>query len=266
MDADTVNLISRLGDEPRLQEFGEKQFAFVPQGWSVHDVSQFLAPPARIKQKVELLNLPSLVDYVNAYKGDSTVVFADESQALYDVVIDYHGKAGSRGEKDHVARYTCPQSDQWKAWIGQNGPERKQTQADFGKFIEANLVDIVRPPGADMLQIALSLQVHKSAKFESDLRLDNGQTQFGYTEEIRGTQKGGSLAIPDMFQLGLQVFIDGDAYALDARLRYRLDDGKLWMWYELVRPNDVYRTAVKAVSDNIRRGLPDVRFWIGKRS
>ncbi len=264
MDADTVDLISKLGDQPDFVQLGpERRLAVMPQGWTVEDISKYLPPPARIKQKVELLNLPSLVDYTSKFKGTKTAIFADESAATYDVVLDYHGQDGLRGDIDHVARYACPVSDSWQAWKNANG--KSQTQADFGKFVEANLVDIVKPAGADMLQMALSLQVKKSAKFESDLRLDNGQTQFGYTEEIRGTQKGGSLAIPDMFQLGLQVFIDGEAYALDARLRYRLDDSKLWMWYELVRPNDVYRAAVKAVSDSIRKQLADVPFWIGKR-
>lgn len=264
MDAQTVSTIAALGDQPKIENFGERQLAFLPHGWNVQDVSQYLPKPDRITQCVELLNLPSLVDYTKKFKGAATAIFADEGLALYDVVLDYHSHEG-RGELDHVARYTCPQSDSWKAWTGQNGPEKKLTQAEFGKFIEANLIDIRQPAGADMLQIALSLQVHKSAKFESDLRLDNGQTQFGYTEEIRGTHRGGSLAIPDMFTLGLQVFIDGDTYRVDARLRYRLDDGKLWMWYELVRPNDVYRAAIKAVSDSIRKDLADVPFWIGRR-
>ena len=265
MDADTVEFISKLGDQPDFLELSpERRLAVIPQGWAVEDISKYLPPPARIKQKVELLNLPSLVDYTSKFKGPKTVIFADEGQATYDVVLDYHTPDGLRGDIDHVARYACPLSDSWKAWKDANG--KTQTQAYFGKFIEANLVDIVRPAGADMLQMALSLQVKKSAKFESDLRLDNGQTQFGYTEEIRGTQKGGSLAIPDMFQLGLQVFIDGEAYALDARLRYQLDEGKLWMWYELVRPNDVYRTAIKAVSHSIRSQLAGVPFWIGKRT
>lgn len=265
MDADIVDLIARMGDEPRFEDLGpERKLAIVPKDWSIEDVSKYLPPPSRIKQKVELLNLPSLVDYTLKFKGAKTVIFADEGLATYDVALDYHGQDGTRGDIDHVARYSCPLSDSWKTWHVMNG--KPQTQADFGKFVEANLVDIVNPSGADMLHMALSLQVKKSAKFESDLRLDNGQTQFGYTEEIRGTHKGGNLAIPDMFQLGLQVFIDGDGYPLDARLRYRLDEGKLWVWYELVRPNDVYRAAVKAVSDNIRKQIPDVPFWIGKRA
>jgi uncharacterized protein YfdQ (DUF2303 family) len=266
MDADTVTTIAEMHRQPQIEDRGEKQFAFVPEGYRVEDISRYLAPPDRIQQSVELLNIPSLIAYVNGYKGQSTVVFADESRAFYDVILDYHDAVGTRGNKDHVARYQCPQSDSWRAWTAQNGPEKKLTQADFGKFIEANLIDIVSPPGAEMLEIALSLQVNKSAKFESDMRLDNGQTQFGYTEQVSGTTKNKSLQIPDTFRLGIPVFIDGDAYPLDARLRYRLDDEKLWLWYELVRPNDVYRAAVKAVSESIRTGLPDVQFWIGKRS
>ena len=63
----------------------------------------------------------------------------------------------------------------------------------------------------------------------------------------------------------MPVFVDGVRYELNARLRYRLDEGKLSLWYELVRPMDVYRAAVKAVSGSIRKQLDNVSFWIGKR-
>lgn len=114
--------------------------------------------------------------------------------------------------------------------------------------------------------MSLSLQVHKSAKFRSDLKLSNGQTQLSYEEEIRGQAGAGRINIPDTFKIGIPVFVDGDLYPIEARFRYKLgSEGELTLSYELIRPLDVYRAAIKAVSEKIQAQLPDVPLWIGKR-
>ena len=40
----------------------------------------------------------------------------------------------------------------------------------------------------------------------------------------------------ERFSIGIPVFWNGDAYRLDARLRYRVREGVLKFWYELIRP------------------------------
>jgi uncharacterized protein YfdQ (DUF2303 family) len=266
MDAQAITtLVDSVKSEPHFLELGaEHRVAVLPDGWHVEDISKLLPPPDRIKQRVELLTLDSLVAYVQGFRGAETVIFANEGDATYDVAFDYHRL--SRGTCDHIAKYACPVSDQWKTWTLPSNNGKAMSQVDFARFIENNLIDIVRPVSADMLQIVLNLQIHKSAAFRSDLRLSDGQTKLSYEEDIQGRSKVGDLTIPDTFQLGIPVFIDGRYYALEARLRYRLDDGKLLMWYGLVRPLDVYRAAVKEVSDSIRKQLTDVPFWIGKRA
>lgn len=267
MDTEDIETLVHATLEPIFKEIdAEHQFVALPHGWTVESVSQFLPLPDRIKQKVTLLTLESLVAYVTSYIGASTVIFANEGEATYDVAFDYHSSEDrTRGECTHVASYECPKSDPWKIWNASSG--KGMSQVDFAKFIEANLIDIVKPASADMLQVVLKLQVKKNVKFSTDLQLGNGQTKLVYDEDIRGTTSVGDLTIPDVFQLGIPVFIDGIGYKLDARLRYQLGEGgKLLMWYELVRPLDVYRAAIKAVSDSLRKQLEEVLFFIGKRS
>lgn len=242
----------------------EHQAVILPEGWIVRDISDMLPPPPRIRQAVELLTLKAFTDYVGTFREDSSAVFADETAAKYDAVLDYHCEEGyQRGACEHVARYTCPQSDQWKLWTANSG--KHMGQVDFARFIEDNLPDIVSPPAADFLQLVLQLQIHKSANFVSDSRLDNGQTRLRYEETIRNESKQGDLQFPDSFAIGIAVFVDGTRYQVKCRLRYRLDDSKLRLWYELERPADVFRAAVKAVSEQISKGLPEVAFWVGRR-
>ena len=49
----------------------------------------------------------------------------------------------------------------------------------------------------------------------------------------------------ERFTLGLPVF-DGStsAYPLEARLKYREKDGSVKFWYDLIRPDRVFKTAV----------------------
>jgi uncharacterized protein YfdQ (DUF2303 family) len=267
MDQNALStLVDRVAPPPQQVSLdAEHRFALLPEGWRVEDISKLLPPPSRIRQRVELLTLGAFTDYVAKFKGAESIVFADETAAHYEAVLDYHSAANTlRGSCDHVARYTCPQSDQWKLWSGSNS--KAVSQVEFARFLEDNLPDITTPPAADFLQLVLQLQIHKAATFVSDIRLDNGQTRLRYEETIRNDTKQGDLQIPDAFVISVPVFVDGARYALKCRLRYRLDDSKLRMWYELERPMDVFRTAVKEVSDKVRKTLADVPFWAGKRT
>jgi uncharacterized protein YfdQ (DUF2303 family) len=271
MDADTIQKIVDTTRTPHIVDVGmegqvpEKKFGIIPEGMKVEDLSKFLPPPDRIKQRVELLNVPSYVEYVNRFKSDESTIFANEPTAQYETVLDYHGSenAGGRGTQDHLAVYNCPKSEQWKAWTEKDGQWFEQVA--FAAFLETNLKEIVSPPGAVFMEVALQLQIHKSAEFQSEVRLDNGQVNFRYEEVVKGQTKAGDLLIPQSFTLKMPVFVDGSPQALEARFRYRMEEGKLKMGYQLIRPLEVWNAAVKVVTDEIRKGAPDVKLYAGRR-
>lgn len=267
MDHDAINtLLNRVASKPEKVILGdENQAVLLPEGWKLQDISALLPPPERIQQAVTLLTVESFTGYVAKFKEPDSVIFADETVAQYEAVLDYHAAPeAARGECDHIARYSCPQSDPWKLWVGNS--TKGMTQVDFARFLEDNLPDITTPPAADFLALVLQLQIHKAASFVSDIRLDNGQTRLRYEETIRNDTKQGDLQIPDAFVINVPVFVDGAHYAVKCRLRYRLDESKLRMWYELERPADMFRAAVKGVSDSVKKALTDVPFWAGKRA
>lgn len=128
------------------------------------------------------------------------------------------------------------------------------SQEQFAHFIEQNLVDIVEPNSAEMLEISRELVAKKSANFSSSIRLSNGEHQFSYDEEIKGTTKSGNLSIPETFKIGIPVFLNGEAYSIEARLRYRINkEHQLEMWYELIRPHDIYEDAFNTIFANIEK-------------
>ena len=127
------------------------------------------------------------------------------------------------------------------------------SQEQFAHFIEQNLVDIVEPVSAEMLEISRSLIAKKSASFSSAIRLSDGSHQFSYDEDIKGSTKSGNLAVPETFKIGIPVFLNGTGYAIEARLRYRIKDQSLEMWYELIRPHDVFEDAFNAIHAEISK-------------
>lgn len=265
MDADTVKQIVAAVQPPSVFELSpEHKFAFLPEGASIYDLKALMPPPNRIKQTVKLLTVIAFLDYVNRFKSTETTIFANEANGRYEAVLDYHDdETGDRGTSEHVSLYDCPQSDQWKAWTGKSGGWFGQVE--FAEFLETNLREITSPTGATFLQVALDLQIHKGAEFESEVRLDNGQTKFRYSETIRGSTKAGDIEIPSAFTLTLPVFVDGSLHKLEARFRYRMEEGKLKLGYQLIRSNEVWNAAVKAVTAEMVQGAKEVHVYAGSR-
>lgn len=268
-DSDTVKALIDAGRKPEIVKFDEEhQFMTVPEGTSLRSLKEFLPPPPRVKQQVELLSVDSFCGYLERYATPNSLIFANEPSAKYDCVLDYHPSNQSetpsiRGHADHVVAYTCPQSDPWKLWNNLNG--QLFGQVEFAEFVEQNLKDIVTPSGGELMQVALELRVHKTASFQSDIRLDNGQVQLRYEEEIKGDTKQKDLIIPIELKLALPVFVDGPRYELFARFRYSMTDGKLKMGFQLIRPKDVYNAAVKEVTKAIVGGAKEVKLIHGVR-
>lgn len=131
--------------------------------------------------------------------------------------------------------------------------KEKYDQETFAYFIESNLDDFIEPAGSQMLELVQTMKAKINADFRSGIRLDNGQTEFSYVENIEGAGgKNGKMALPETFKLGIPIFVgDEEAMAFTARFRYRIHSGKLKLWYELVRPQKRVEAAENAMADKI---------------
>lgn len=254
-EASTENLVAvKLGAaicDPNM--IGSTPVVILPGGFSETSLEKFLPAPTRAKGLTMLRDQDSFVAFVAGLLNDSTTVYGRYNPPQFVAVFNDTTPAGGPGWKDHRAQYDCPTSVEWNIWKGADG--KRMTQADFAQFIESNLPDIASPPAADMLEISRSLEAKKKVDFASGIRLSNGQNEITYTEEITGTAQKGKLSIPETFEIGIAVLEGGPRYAVEARLRYRIDSGKLQMWYELVRPHKILEDAVKEVWDGIATAL-----------
>lgn len=265
MDSSTVEaIVAAINKTPEIRTpEGMSAFAIVPEGYTVTPLKSYLLVPERVTQHVALLTADDFIAYWKRFKSDSSVIFGDERTATYRAIVDYHGTGGDAQWCSHTATYGCPKSKEWEIWSGSNS--KRMNQASFAEFIEDNYPDIVKPSHAEMIQVSTNLQAKKSVAFSQATRLDNGQSQLMYQEDVKGTveTKGGSMKVPDEFSLKLPVFVGGPAYQIDARLRYRIDDGKLQIWYDLHRPHKVIEAATQAVTQAIRKGIGSDPMFLG---
>jgi uncharacterized protein YfdQ (DUF2303 family) len=206
-----------------------------PRGTTIaHDLASFIA--LVVARKTSDANMAPEIYWT-----------ADEEKASFCAVLNPSGWA------DHRIDYRPSYAMDWMWWNG--GDKKRMSQSDFAQFIEDNAPCIVDPPAADMIEIARSMEAKKKVRFASAIRLSDGQTQFTYEEDLQGTVMKGAMLIPEQFKIGIQVFVSGERYAVDCRLRYRLEEnGRLSMWYEMIRPHLVIEDAVNSVCARIQSG------------
>lgn len=232
----------------------------LPPGWTLdeHDDEQRQLTPRRKKAKIRLETADSFIDYVKRHGSLSYSTIwcqADYPAGKVELqaIINDNGEEEDPHWRDHVARYTPVFSQEWRTWVEQH--KKSMSQADFATFIEDNRADIASgdglPTGAQMLEMALNFEANQDMRFKSALRLQNGGVQMSFVQDD-DQQTLANMQLFERFAIGIPVFWGGDAYHIDARLRYRVREGKLTFWYELIRREKILEDAAKTVVAKIR--------------
>lgn len=244
----------------------------VPKGWEVQDCDNeaLLQKPRRKKAIVSLNDTDSFIGYVKRHGSlTACTIWADvdyaEEKAKFQAVINDHGeKEDEQAWRDHVAHYAPQFSPEYLRWAGKN--RTVMSQVDFAEFLDNNQMDIASPQGfpssAEMLQMALNFEAKQDLRFKSSVRLQNGGTDMTFVQDDdKGTIE--RMKVFDKFAIGIPVYFGGDAYQINARLRYRHREGKVVFWYELVRPDLTMKAATDTIIAQIKAecGQP---FFFGK--
>lgn len=228
---------------------GENPRVVVPQGFQVASLESKLAAPSRIRQRVNLSEVAGFIAYCEEYGADTSKFFASKESLTVSCVVDYHSP-DTPSWATHRATLILARTPEWLTWEGESG--KPMEQVNFAHFLEKNLAEIVDPPGAQVLEIASTLEARKGVQFKSAVTLSNGQRTFAYDEQIEGKAGvGGKLAIPERFKLALRPFEGTDPFEVEAFFRYRIESGNLKLWFELIRPDKVTEHAWFEVIEKI---------------
>lgn len=243
----------------------------LPPDWTLVEKNDegLLDHPLRKKATVKLADADSFIDYIARHGDphDCTIWCEADYKAgkvgFIGILNDHGADADAPAWRDHRAKFTPEFSEEWVRWTGKN--KGLFTQGDFATFIEDNLKDIASvdgsPSGAQMLDMALTFEANQDMRFKSAIRLQSGGVSMSFTQDddVQTVQK---MQVFDRFTLGFAVFWNSDAYQVDARLRYRVREGKLTFWYELIRSDKVLESATKTLIEHIRQKTA-VPFFFG---
>lgn len=249
-DAQAIIDATRATAEPKPVE--PAGLYVVHHGQTVVETDDYAPHPRRAKGQATVYDAESFVHYVRAHEEAQTEVWQDEEAQTITAVLDSHGDVPGWG--DHRVTLKLRKTPQWTRWAEQSG--RMMGQGVFAEFIEDQVSDIVRPTGAEMLELAQTFQAHKGVQFESSKFLDSGHRQLVYKEDVEAKAgKRGQIEIPNTFELGIRPFLGADGYKVTARLRYRIDDGVLTLGYKLVEPEEVLRSAFDDIATEVGAGI-----------
>lgn len=227
------------------------------------EMEHLLPNPLSINEHVNVVSVDSFVDYWRRYTDEESVIFVDDRAHTINAVFDYHTDLPSWGR--HKMTLSLLPTPEWAKWRQNSG--KRLAQVEFAEFIQDNMTDVVNPDGATLLEIVTNLSNHRTAKFASNIRLDNGQVQFTYEEELKGTATAGQVSIPQEFELGIRPFARCASYSVGARLRYRITDERaLTIWYEIKRPERIEVDAFEGVLEELTEKVgADVPIFYGSR-
>ena len=224
----------------------------LPDG-RVVDMRGYLAAPTRKAGAVTVFDAASFNQVMrdNAAAGDAAIyIDRDVNNPMIDAVLNGHGKAGP-GWGDLRVRIEFRATPQWAKWKAIDGKLLGQTE--FAEFIEDNLADIESPSGATMLEIATQFQATRTTAFRRAVKLSNGQVHFENIENTDTKVGAGQIEVPEEIILRLAPLHGGALYAVPARFRWRLEDGKLRLGLKMQRVEDLMSRVLDDVVAGIER-------------
>jgi len=233
-------------------------FLAVPEGYEVKSLESLLPAPTRKRAEVSVTTTDSFIAYSKKHGSlDECVIYAqvdaDKSLCTLRALMNDNG-ADDPHWRDHRCTFIPALSIEWKRWTEKNS--KQMSQVEFATWLEDNQGDVRAvngsPSGADILTLAQAFEANSDKRVKSHVNLQSGGVRFEFVDdETKDTRT--SMEMFRRFTLALPVF-DGstDAYPVEARLKYRDNQGKVTFWYELIRPDRAFKTAVQSSLDKIK--------------
>lgn len=242
--------------KPVVQTIDNNPLLLLPSGYSAAvDLEKYLQAPLRKRGTVTLDDADSFIAYVKDQAGPATRIYCttdySKSEVRFTGVLNDY-QAEKPQWQDFRAVYAPAMSVEWARWTASNG--KKMSQMDFATWLEDNLKDIASaegfPTGVQMLDMAKALEINQDNRIKSAIRLQSGGVQMEYvSKDDEATIE--RMKVFERFALGVAPFFNGQAYQLEARLKYKSAAGAVQFWYELIRADLVVQDATRGLIEQI---------------
>lgn len=195
---------------------------------TIIDRERFLPNPLRKTGNVQLIDVDSLIRYTEAHYSNAALCYlkpgSNGTSSVFGVILDDHGKdrygSTPAGWRSHRVFATLKATREWTRWAQADG--KMLDQAAFAELVDEGLAQIAAPPAADVLEMAQTLSGGTSVAWRNSHRLDNGETQIQWVEQLDGKAgRDGKLTIPSHITLRLSPWQGGPTVELVGRFRWR---------------------------------------------
>lgn len=229
----------------------------VPNGYALEYLTRDDAP-FRPKGSVKMNDAASFVSYWGQQNSETSRIYGCMNPVAFTAVFDDH-HGDNAGWREYRCVYTPKHSKEWQEWTARS-KQNFEGNAAFAIWLEDHAIDITKPDPARMMDIAINIKVKQEQGFSNAVRLQDGNIQLHYTNEVTAGAKsaaGSNVSIPEQFTIEIPVFegIGATKYKVDARFRYRLHgNGTLNIQFELVRPHKIVELAFSDLLQQIMTG------------
>lgn len=235
-----------------LIDRGDRQFAFVPHGYELKDISDPARIADRIRQGVTVDDRASLTAFVNRFQDQDAILLADFDALTVRAQIDFHRADLTPRACEFRADLVLRKSEEFARWS--EVENKLHTQGEFAEFLEENAVDIVAPDPAVMIEISRDLDATQDVAFKSATRPESGDRAFTYETE---TRVKGEIKIPREFAISIPIYVGEEPDTLRARFRFRVTPKGLLMgfvWHRVEYQRRAHFEAIAvAVSEDTGR-------------
>lgn len=240
-----------------------RHYTVVPEGWQVEPLPT-QETPARPIGTAKMRDAASFIAYWADHRQDRSRIYAQMEPAMFLAVFDdFDTRLVAEDVVDQAdwrgfrAEFKVPASREWLLW---NNVNRKHMgQLAFAEFLQDNLPDVTQPEGAALLEMALRFEASQSGSFVAAQRMQDGSHDLQWKSDNNAS---GTVRLPEYITLSIPVFENEAASEINARLRYRVKDGTLAIWIELVRPHKVLEAAFRATWARIQ-GETEAKILLG---
>lgn len=215
--------------------------------------------PTRPHLSSIVYDVASLLDVINhhttetgeyRHAGGWLDLWADIDQMTITAILD-----GGDGWRRSTCTMKVNTNPQWDDWLAING--KLLDQVAFAEFLEDHLSTIAAPDGAELLEIAQTLQAHTNVAFKQQAILANGQRQFKWEENIEASAgKKGDLKVPGELVLVVAPFRGSDPVTVTARFRFRTGSDGLRLGVRLVEARRIAEEAFASIVAQVATAAP----------
>ena len=256
-----------------------KGFVAYPENMHIEPLKKYIdaerTTPETLKGTTNLHTCASFCDFANRYKTENSAMFYNKTNQNITCIFDCATKEHASFEK-HKAVYAFPFSKELLQWKNNNG--ETMGQVDFAFFIEKNVLDLAEPDktaesealkeirmriGGHFASVSKMVELSKGIAIRNDERAtvkydtNTGEATLDFSSEHTDAS-GNKIKVPNMFLIVIPILDGGKNYQLPCRLRYRLYNGSVKWWYEVINLDQAIEKAIDEELDAIKKdvGLP----------